>query len=202
MIPGNGGGSNWGGVAVDPERQLLIANVMDLPWVVTLFPRAEFEQARAERPGVEHGPQYGTAWGMRREFLTSNLGIPCNPPPWGTLHAVDLATGDLRWSVPIGNLPYLSWLGTWGVPNMGGPLVTKSGLVFLAATVDSAFRAFDIETGEVLWETSLPAGGQAAPMTYRVGGRQVVVIAAGGYGRIPVLGDLGDSLVAYALPAD
>ncbi|MCZ6871366.1 MAG: pyrroloquinoline quinone-dependent dehydrogenase [Gammaproteobacteria bacterium] len=200
MIPGHGGGSNWGGVAVDPERQLLIANVMDLPWVVTLFPRAEFEQARAERPGVEHGPQYGTAWGMRREFLTSNLGIPCNPPPWGTLHAVDLATGDLRWSVPIGNLPYLSWLGTWGVPNMGGPLVTKSGLVFLAATVDSAFRAFDIETGEVLWETSLPAGGQAAPMTYRVGGRQVVVIAAGGYGNLPI--DMGDSLVAYALPDD
>ncbi len=133
-------------------------------------------------------------------MLTSNLGLPCNAPPWGTLHAVDLGTGDLRWSTPIGDLPLL---GTVGLPNLGGPLVTKSGLVFLAATFDSTFRAFDIETGEVLWKTSLPAGGQAVPMTYRVDGRQVVVIAAGGFGRFPIPGNpLGDSLVAYALPAD
>ena len=81
-------------------------------------------------------------------------------------------------------------------------MVTKSGLVFLAATIDSNFRAFDIETGEVLWKASLPSGGQAIPMTYRVNGRQVVVIAAGGYGRIPIPGNLGDSLVAYALPVE
>jgi quinoprotein glucose dehydrogenase len=200
MIPGNAGGSNWGGVAIDPERQLLVANVMDLPWVVTLFPRAEFEKARAEQPDVEHGVQEGTPWGMRRDMLTSNLGLPCNAPPWGTLHAVDLATGDLRWSIPIGDPPLL---GTWGLPNLGGPLVTKTGLVFLSATFgDSKLRAIDIDTGEVLWKASLPAGGQAVPMTYRVGGRQVVVIAAGGFGRIPVPGNLGDSLVAYALPAD
>ncbi len=199
MIPGNAGGTNWGGVAVDPERQLLVANVMDLPWVVTLFPRAEFEDARAEQPGVEHGRQEGTPWGMRREFFFSNFFLPCIPPPWGTLHAVDLKTGDLRWSVPIGGFPLI---GTIGLPNMGGPLVTKSGLVFLAATFDSTFRAFDIETGQVLWEASLPAGGQAIPMSYRINGRQVVVIAAGGFGRIPIPGNLGDSLVAYALPAD
>ena len=199
MIPGNAGGSNWGGVAVDPERQVLLANVMDLPWVVTLFRRAEFEKARAQRRSGEYAAQEGTDWGMSRDMLTSNLGLPCTPPPWGTLHAVDLRTGDLLWSIPIGDLPLL---GTWGLPNLGGPLVTKSGLVFLAATFDSAFRAFDIETGKVLWKTSLPAGGQAVPMTYRVGGRQVVVIAAGGYGRIPIPGNLGDSLVAYALPAD
>ena len=198
MIPGNAGGSNWGGVAIDPERQLLLANVMDLPWVVTLYPRAEFEKARAEgRSGVEFAPQEGTAWGMSREMLASPFGIPCNAPPWGTLNAIDLQTGDLRWSVTIGDLPLI---GSIGLPNLGGPLITKSGLVFLAATFDSAFRAFDIETGEVLWKTELPAGGQAVPMTYQVAGRQVVVIAAGGYGRIPV--DMGDSLVAYALPAD
>ncbi len=197
MIPGNAGGSNWGGVAVDPERQLLLANVMDLPWVVTLFARDDFEKARAEpRSGVEYAAQEGTAWGMTREMLTSPLGIPCNAPPWGTLHAVDLQTGDLRWSIEVGDLPLM---GTWGLPGLGGPLVTKSGLVFLAATFDSAFRAFDVENGNKLWESSLPAGGQAIPMTFRVGGRQVVVIAAGGYGRIPI--DLGDSLVAYALPA-
>jgi len=199
MIPGNGGGSNWGGVAVDPERQLLFANVMDLPWVVTLFRRDEFEAARASRPDVEHGTQEGTAWGMRREMLTSNLGLPCNPPPWGTLNAVDLQTGDLRWSVPIGGLPLF---GDFGLPNIGGPFVTRSGLVFLAATFDSTFRAFDVNTGEVLWKVSLPAGGQAVPMTYAVDGRQIVVIAAGGYGRIPIPGNLGDSLIAYALPVE
>ena len=80
--------------------------------------------------------------------------------------------------------------------------MTKSGLVFLAATFDSAFRAFDIETGETLWEASLPAGGQAIPMSYRINGRQIVVIAAGGFGRLPLPGNLGDSLVAYALPVD
>ena len=200
MIPGNAGGSNWGGVAVDPERQLLLANVMDLPWVVTLFARADFENARTEYPGGEYAAQEGTPWGMRRELLVSGLGLPCIAPPWGTLHAVDLTTGDLRWSVEIGDMPLL---GAWGFPNLGGPLVTKSGLVFLAATFDAKFRAFDIETGEVLWKTSLPAGGQAVPMTYRMGGRQIVVIAAGGYGRIPFpLNPLGGSLVAYALPAD
>jgi quinoprotein glucose dehydrogenase len=198
MIPGNAGGSNWGGVAIDPERQLLLANVMDLPWVVTLFSRSEFEKALASRrSGVDYAPQEGTAWGMSREMLTSPLGIPCNAPPWGSLHAIDLQTGDLRWSIPLGGLPLI---GDIGLPNLGGPLVTKSGLVFLAATFDSAFRAFDIETGKELWETSLPAGGQAIPMTFRAGGRQIVVIAAGGYGRIPI--DMGDSLVAYALPAD
>ncbi|MAF08761.1 MAG: hypothetical protein CL389_13040, partial [Acidiferrobacteraceae bacterium] len=139
----------------------------------------------------------GTPWGMRREMLVSNLGAPCNAPPWGTMHAVDLTTGDLRWSVPIGDVPLL---GTWGLPNLGGPLVTETGLVFLAATFDSDFRAFDIETGEVLWKTSLPAGGQAVPMTYQVGDRQIVVIAAGGYGGLPI--DMGDSLVAFALPVD
>ncbi len=198
MIPGNAGGSNWGGVAVDPERQLLLANVMDVPWVVTLYPRDEYEKAKAERrSGMEFAPQEGAAWGMSREMLTSPLGAPCNAPPWGTLHAVDLQSGDLRWSIEIGDLPLL---GTWGLPGLGGPLVTKSGLVFLAATFDSKFRAFDVETGRELWETSLPAGGQAVPMTFRHEGRQVVVIAAGGYGRIAI--DLGDSLVAYALPED
>ena len=201
MIPGNGGGSNWGGVAIDPERQLLFANVMDLPWEVTLYPRDEFEAARAEKPGIEHGPQLGTSWGMRRDMLTSgviaNLGAPCNPPPWGTLSAIDLRTAEIRWTVPIGDVPLF---GTVGLPNSGGPIVTETGLVFLAATFDSAFRAFDVDTGEVLWKTTLPAGGQAVPMTYAIDGRQIVVIAAGGYGRIPI--DMGATLVAFALPAD
>ncbi|MAE93964.1 MAG: pyrroloquinoline quinone-dependent dehydrogenase [Planctomycetota bacterium] len=196
MIPGNGGGSNWGGAAVDPERQILVANTMDLPWLVTLIPPDELARARAEKPGVEHAPQEGTPWAMRREILASPIGLPCSAPPYGQLHGIDLGTGELRWTVDVGEIPYLGI--ELGLPNVGGAMVTKSGLVFMAATVDTFFRAFDIETGAELWKTRLPAGGNAVPMSFRQDGRQVVVIAAGGFGRAP--GVLGDALVAFALP--
>jgi quinoprotein glucose dehydrogenase len=203
MYPGNAGGSNWGGVAVDPERQILLANVMDVPWVVTLIPTAEYERERRAHPGVEISPQRGTPFAMRRELLLSPLGVPCNAPPWGTLVAVDLASGEIRWQVPLGSIRDLAPLPLpirVGVPNIGGPLVTASGLVFVAATFDDYLRAFDVETGEELWKGRLPAGGQATPMTYRTrdGGRQYVVIAAGGHGRAGTR--LGDALVAFALP--
>jgi quinoprotein glucose dehydrogenase len=202
MVPGNAGGSNWGGVAVDPERQILVANTQDLPWAVQLIPRAEFPGPSGREFGVEYAPQTGTPYGMSRRILDSPFGVPCNPPPWGELHGVDLASGEIRWSVPLGTLrdlvPLLPITYRIGVPNLGGPLVTGGGLVFIAATTDSYLRAFDIETGEELWEGRLPAGGQATPMTYLAGGRQYVVIAAGGYGRGPM--QMGDSIVAFALP--
>ena len=202
MYPGNGGGSNWGGVAVDPERGLVIANVMDMAWMVSLFPAEEFERRRAENPGIEISPQRGTPYGMRREILLSPLGLPCTKPPWGLLTAVDLATGDIAWRVKLGTVRDIApvpipWKA--GVPNLGGPLVTGGGLVFIGAAMDDYLRAFDVETGDELWKGRLPAGGQATPMTYRArdGGRQYVVIAAGGHGRGGT--KLGDSLVAFAL---
>ena len=128
---------------------------------------------------------------MRRESIVSPFGIPCNPLPWGTLAAVDLGTGDIRWEVP---------LGTPALPNAGGPIVTASGLVFIAADWQSYIRAFDVETGKELWEGRLPAGGQATPMTYRLreDAKQYVVIAAGGHGRMG--STLGDYVVAFTLP--
>jgi quinoprotein glucose dehydrogenase len=212
MIPGNGGGSNWGGIAVDPKRQLAIANTMNVPWVVTLVPRDELERRRREggidtgsqrKRGVEFAPQDGTPYAMLRQLLLSPLGLPCNPPPWGTLAAVDLERGEIRWQVPFGTVRDLSPLPLplpWGVPNVGGPLVTASGLVLIGAALDDYLRAFDVETGAELWRARLPAGGQATPMTYRVrdGGRQYVVIAAGGHARAGTR--LGDYLIAYALP--
>jgi quinoprotein glucose dehydrogenase len=202
MYPGNAGGSNWGGVAVDPERQLLFANVMDVPWAVTLYERKDYEAAKAARPDLSHAPQEGTPYGMRRETLLSPLGVPCNPPPWGQLHAIDLATGDIAWSTPFGtpgDLAYgLPITYEMGIPNIGGPLATASGLVFIGAAFDRFFRAFDAKTGEMLWRGDLPASPQATPMTYVHEGRQYVVIAAGGHGGAGSV--LGDAIVAFALP--
>jgi quinoprotein glucose dehydrogenase len=202
MYPGNAGGSNWGGVAVDPERQLVVANVMDLPWTVRLVPGEDVERLRRENPGKEIAPQKGTRYGMWRETLLSPLGLPCNAPPWGELMAVDLASGDVRWRVPFGSVRDISPIPIpWkpGVPNVGGPLVTASGLVFIGAAMDDYLRAFDLESGAELWKARLPAGGQATPMTYRAGGRQFVVIAAGGHSRAGTT--IGDHVVAFALPS-
>ncbi len=200
MYPGNAGGSNWGSVAFDPERQLLIANTEDVPWMVRLFAAEDYERERAARPGVEIAPQRGTPYGLHREVLLSPLGLLCNPPPWGSLAAVDLVSGELRWQEPLG-IARLGPLVLEGLPNAGGPLVTGSGLVFIGATFDNSLRAFDLETGEEVWQADLPAGGQATPMTYRArtGGKQYIVIAAGGYGRVDLPGNLGDALVAFAL---
>jgi quinoprotein glucose dehydrogenase len=205
MYPGNMGGSNWGGVAFDPERQLVIANTSDVPWKVRLVPRAEFESTRRANPGREIVPQTGTPFGMWREVLLSPLGVPCNRPPWGSIAAVDLRSGEIAWQRPFGTIRDLTPLPLdieLGVPNVGGPLVTRSGLVFIGAALDDYLRALEVTSGEELWRARLPAGGQATPMSYFVhgegGGRQFVVIAAGGHGRGGTT--LGDALVAFALP--
>lgn len=202
MYPGNAGGTNWGGVAVDPDRQILVANVMDIPWVVTLFPGDEYEKVWKENPDVEISQQEGTPYAMRREMLMSPLDLPCNAPPWGTIAAIDLHSGDIVWQEPFGTVRDLAPVPIgikYGVPNLGGPLVTESGLIFIGAAMDNYLRAFDIKTGEELWKGRLPAGGQATPMTYRLSetGKQYVVICAGGHGRGGT--KLGDSVVAFAL---
>jgi quinoprotein glucose dehydrogenase len=133
-----------------------------------------------------------------RKFLDPD-GYPAVAPPWGTLNAIDLNTGEYRWSVPLGEYPELAARGvpTTGTENYGGPIVTASGLVFIGATnYDKKFRAFDAATGKVLWEAVLPFSGNATPATYAVGGRQFVVIPAGG-GRPAAYRAAG---VAFALP--
>jgi quinoprotein glucose dehydrogenase len=139
---------------------------------------------------------------MVRKMVMSSLELPCNPPPWGTIAAVDLKFGDILWQKPFGTVRDIAPVPIpikLGVPNLGGPTITGSGLIFIGAAMDDYLRAFDIETGKELWKGRLPAGGQATSMTYRIGenSKHYVVIAAGGHGRAGTT--LGDSLVAFAL---
>jgi quinoprotein glucose dehydrogenase len=201
-VPGNIGGMNWSGYAFDPNAGVLFANVNNLPFKVRLIPRADFDQRGKrtnERIGEEgeYGPQFGAPYAMFRRPLFSPKFIPCIPPPWGTLTAVDMVRGTIKWQVPLG-----SWHE--GLPpgdiSLGGPIATAGKLVFVAGTaLDPYIRAFDAETGKELWKAQLPASGHATPMTYEIGGRQYVVIAAGGHAKIEQE-PLSDALIAFALP--
>jgi quinoprotein glucose dehydrogenase len=203
IYPGTAGGSNWGSVAYDPVRHLLVANTSRIANTIQLLPRDEVDLKRDPSRFLYPAKQEGTPYVGRFGVLLSPLGIPCNAPPWGTLAALDLGARELRWEVPLGTVRDLAPIPIpirWGVPNMGGPLATAGGLVFIGAALDDYLRAFDVETGEEIWKGRLPAGGQATPMTYRVraDGRQYVVIAAGGHAQMR--STAGDSLIAFALP--
>jgi quinoprotein glucose dehydrogenase len=137
---------------------------------------------------------------MFRTFLMSERGLPCIPPPWGTLTALDLTSGRIRWQVPLGTFDPTHPEVPPGTLSLGGAIVTAGGLVFIAGTWDPAIRAFDIDTGKELWKAPLPASGHATPMTYKLaGGKQFVVIAAGGHAKIDEESQ-SDALVAFALP--
>lgn len=202
QYPGIAGGTNWGSVAFEPDRGLVVLNMSHVPFVVQLIRRDEFGDDKSARPGVEYGRQLGTPYVVSRWPLLSPLGLPCSPPPWGTLLAVELSTGNVKWQVPLGTIRDLAPVPLpirLGVPGMGGPIVTGGQLVFIGAAADNYLRAFDVDTGDELWKRRLPAGGQATPMTYCLAesGKQYVVIAAGGHGKLGT--KIGDHLVAFAL---
>ena len=200
-MPGRLGGSNWGGVSFDPERQILVTNYSNLPFAVRLIPRNRFAEEEAKAPSDEEiDPQVGTPYAIGRRSLLSPLGLPCIKPPWGKLAAINLSSGTIRWDVTFGTTRDVAYgiAMDWGTANLGGSALTGSGLIFIGAAMDNYLRAFDIETGVELWKGRLPAGGQATPMTYEVDGKQYVVIAAGGNGRLGT--KRGDAVVAFALP--
>jgi quinoprotein glucose dehydrogenase len=207
VLPSNIGGAHWGGVAIDPVRQIAIVPVNRLAAMVQLLPRKEFDMARAraeeQRLGddYEYNMMHGTPYVMRRRILLARSRLPCTPPPFGSLVAVDLRTGSLRWNVPLGSASSLfpkeladKAASDWGSPNLGGPIVTAGGLVFIGAALDSALHAFDIETGRQIWNGPLPSSGKATPMSYQLAsGEQFVAIAAGGGGAWGA----GDHVVAF-----
>lgn len=204
LYPSTTGGINWGGVSIDPYNGLMLVNQMHLASVVQLIPRDQYDAGNysIDYP-LEYYPMEGSPYGAKRFPLLSSLGAPCNPRPWGSLTAVDLASGEVVWRKPLGTTrgqaPWPLWFNT-GSPNTGGPLTTAGQLTFIGATSDGYFRAFDSRSGELLWRTVLPYTGNSTPLSYRArkNGRQFVVIAAGGHGWSAP----GDAIVAFALPED
>lgn len=215
--PGYNGGTDWGGVAVDPVRGVIVANYNDMPNYVRLVPRAEAnkkgwaprDQARGNIGGAEGAgdPQAHTPYaidvnaGWRLPFT----GMLCKQPPYGGIRAIDIATGKTIWDRPLGTARTNGPFGipsmlpiTIGTPNNGGSVVTAGGLIFIAAATDNLIRAIDLRTGKTVWSDVLPAGGQATPMTYEANGKQYVVLYAGGHHFMET--PIGDEVVAYALP--
>ena len=215
--PGYNGGSDWGSVAVDPRRGVMIANYNDMPNYDELITRAEADKAgiyglgdprgTKTSPNEDLGAQEGLPYA---DLINAGWQMPftqmlCKQPPYGWIRAVDLRTGKSLWDRPFGtaraNGPF--GLPTFlnidiGTPNNGGPVISASGLVFIAAASDNLIRAIDIRTGKTVWSALLPAGGQATPMLYSENGKEYLVIMAGGHHFMKT--PKGDSLIAYALP--
>lgn len=216
--PGYNGGTDWGGIAVDPQRGVIVANYNDMPNYVRLVPRAEAnkrgwqprDQARGKIGGAEGAgdPQAHTPYAIdvNAGWQLPFTGMLCKQPPYGGIRAIDMATGKTIWDRPLGEARTNGPFGipsmlpiTIGTPNNGGSVVTAGGLIFVAAATDNLIRAIDLRTGKTLWKDVLPAGGQATPITYEIGGRQYLVIYAGGHHFMKT--PIGDEVVAYALPS-
>ncbi len=190
VMPSNVGGAHWGGVAFDPVRQLVIVPTNHLVARVQLIRLDQLDtavmHANSSRLGDQYTRMHGTPYVMRRNMLTIKDGLPCTPPPWGALVAIDLKSGTKAWEVPLGDpasfKPELAKISTepLGLPNLGGPIITAGGIAFIGAAMDRLIRAFDVETGKELWRGPLPGGARATPMVYQSGGKEYVAISVGG----------------------
>jgi quinate dehydrogenase (quinone) len=207
--PGYYGGFNWGGMAVDKARNLLIVNDMHMPQIGWLMPQDKMAEAQAEAKKLGAGAgvqvQAGTPYVAIRGAFNSPLGIPCHQPSWGNLTAIDLTTKTIAWQVPMGTVEDSVVNGVRaklpvpiGMPSLSGPIATAGNLIFHVGTQDYYIRAYDTLTGKEVWKDRLPVGAQATPMTYLSpeSGRQFVVTVAGG---ARMTADRGDYVIAYAL---
>jgi quinoprotein glucose dehydrogenase len=204
IYPGNVGVFNWGGVAVDPERQILFAMPVQMAFVSTLVARNDAESRVVTRDGEPpFNENFGARYAVKLAPLFSPLGKPCQAPPWGFIAGADIKDGRIAYRHVNGTVRDLTRVPLpfkLGVPGIGGPILTRGGVAFLSGTLDYFVRAYDVTTGNQLWEDRLPAGGQATPMTFwsEASGRQFVIVVAGGHGTLGT--KPGDSIIAYALP--
>jgi len=200
VFPGNFGVMDWGGMAIDPVRKIAFAHPNYMAFIDQLVP--EKKAVRSEAHDQGYNPNTGAPFAAILNPFLSKLGLPCQAPPWGYVAGLDLVTGKVAWMHKNGTIRDESPLPLpikMGVPSLGGPMSTASGLAFMSSTLDYYARAYDMRSGRELWRSRLPAGAQAGPMTY-LGrdGRQYVVIVAGGHGSLGT--KRGDDIIAYALP--
>lgn len=214
VAPGNIGGINWSGMSFDPKRRILVTNTNNMAHIISLFPRHDYDlqadvmggwETDDNRIPPEVTGMHGTPYFMSRTILAheeeGGFWVQTKPP-WGTLVGINLDNGEKLWERPLGIMmdpTRFPEAVNWGSINLGGTLLTQSGLTFVAATFDNYFRAFDTTTGEMRWAYELPATGNATPMSYQIGGKQYIVIAAGGHGKVS-FSTKGDYVIAFALP--
>ncbi|MDG5498430.1 glucose/quinate/shikimate family membrane-bound PQQ-dependent dehydrogenase [Marinobacter sp. BGYM27] len=202
VYPGNFGVFNWGGIAVDPERQVMFGMPLYMAFTSRLVPKDGGEPTGPMNVGEQGlNENAGAEYSVELKPFMSPVGVPCQQPPWGYVAGADLRSGEIKWKHKNGTIKDMTPLSIplkLGVPGIGGPIITGGGVAFLGATVDNYLRAYNVTDGEQLWEARLPAGGQATPMTYlNSKGEQMVVIVAGGHGSIGTT--IGDYVMAYKL---
>ena len=188
----------WGGGAVDPATNTYVVNSSSVPMIVQLLTRADY---LALPPGAKgYYPMAGSPYGVRQAYFFNRLRIPCWKPPYGTLSTYDLETGRLLWRKPFGVVQRWGFYmpRSWGSVTMGAPLITRTGIVFIGASMDSRVRAIDLRTGAELWSAMVDAPAVANPASYTYKGRQYVVFTAGGNSILSKR--IGDQLAAFALP--
>ncbi|MBU8537218.1 membrane-bound PQQ-dependent dehydrogenase, glucose/quinate/shikimate family [Falsiroseomonas tokyonensis] len=208
VYPGNFGVFNWGGIAVDPERQIAFTTPAYLAFVSRLIPRENatelYVQGGSPPPGAlpALNENFGTPYAVELKPFLSPIGLPCQQPPWGYVAGADLTDGRIAWKHRNGTVRDLTPLPLpfrMGVPDLGGPIMTRGGVAFASGTLDNFVRGYDVTTGAQIWESRLPAGGQATPMTYTgTDNRQYLLVIAGGHGSLGTTA--GDYVIAYALP--
>jgi quinoprotein glucose dehydrogenase len=201
--PATTGGVEWGGGAVDPARQIYVVNNSYTAQIYKLIPRAKYQAetaGKSKEADQDYFPQKDTPYGVYDHNFFNWLGMACWAPPYGSLSAYDLTTGNLLWKKPFGEIQYWGFYmpKSWGSVTIGSPIITKTGLIFIGGSMDSRVRAVDLQTGKVLWKANVDAPAVAIPSTYTYNGKQYVVFSAGGN---PLLTPrISDQVVAFALP--
>ncbi len=194
--------TNWGGGAYDASTNTLITTATKTPFEIKVFPADELEPYQGPPRFGAPRAIAGTPYAFLSEPVLSPFGSPCIAPPWAEVVAVDLSEGTIKWRSPLGTIDKLAPIPIplkLGTPTSGGPIVTGGGLIFIGATMDERFRAFDFNTGEELWVANTPTAAMATPMTYEANGKQyVLIIAAGHLWQYPQ--NIQDWMIAYALP--
>ena len=202
IYPATIGGVEWGGGAVDPNKQIFVVNNSSAVQIYKLIPRKEYDAALASGGSETAGlfPMTGSPYGIQLTTFLNPIGMPCWKPPYGSLSAYDLKTGELLWKKPLGQVQKWGFYmpESWGSITIGGPVITASGLIFIGASMDSRVRAIDLKTGQVLWKALVSAPAVALPAVYEYKGKQYVVFAVGGNSILTPR--VSDEIVAFSLP--